>query len=138
MLGVWDYEGTYNRFKTLGAKRYLYQNGDKMQLTVAGLSKKNGINYMTEKCNGDMVKVFSMFDDNLYIPALKTGKMTHTYLDNEQSFTVIDYQGNPLDVFTISGVHLEICEFTLSMSELQKMYLSNLKNGYSFKGVSKV
>lgn len=137
MLGVWDYEGTYNRFKTLGAKRYLYQNGDKMQLTVAGLSKQNGLNYMLEQSDNDPLKVFEMFDDKLYIPAHKTGKMTHSYLDIEQSFTVTDYLGVPVDIHTLSGVHLEICEFTLSMSDMQKKYLLNLKSGYSFKGVNK-
>lgn len=138
MLGVWDYEGTYNRFKTLGAKRYLYQDGDKMQLTVAGLSKQNGLNYMLEKSNNDPLKVFEMFNDKLYIPASKTGKMTHTYLDFEQSFTATDYLGVTVDVITLSGVHLEICEFTLSLSELQKTYLKNLKSGYQFKGVTVV
>ena len=138
MLGVWDYEGTYTRFKTLGAKRYLYQDGDKFQLTVAGLSKKNGIEYMIEQSNNEPLKVFSMFDDDLYIPASKTGKMTHTYLDFEQSYNVTDYLGNTTDIISLSGVHLEICEFTLSMSEMQKKYLSSLKNGFSFKGVNKV
>ena len=137
MLGVWDYEGTYNRFKTLGAKRYIYQDGDKMQLTVAGLSKQNGLNYMMEQSNNDPLKVLKMFDDELYIPAHKTGKMTHSYLDIEQSFTVTDYLGVTVDIHTLSGVHLENCEFTLSMSELQKKYLNNLRLGYSFKGVSK-
>ena len=137
MLGVWDYEGTYTRFKTLGAKRYLYQDGDKFQLTVAGLSKKNGIEYMIEQSNNDPLKVFEMFDDNLYIPADKTGKMTHSYLDFEQSYNVIDYLGNTTDIISLSAIHLEICEFTLSMSEMQKKYLSNLKSGYSFKGASR-
>jgi len=136
MMGVWDFEGTYNRFKTLGAKRYLYQDGDKMQLTVAGLSKRNGLNYMIEQTNNDPIKVLKMFDDSLHIPASKTGKMTHTYLDLEQSFTATDYLGVTVDVHTLSGVHLEICDFTLSMSEMQKTYLSNLKLGYSFTGVS--
>ena len=108
-----------------------------MQLTVAGLSKQNGLNYMLEMSNNDPVKVLSMFDDKLYIPPSKTGKMTHTYLDNDQSFTTTDYLGVTVDVHTLSGVHLEICEFTLSMSDMQKNYLANLKLGYSFKGVSK-
>lgn len=137
LLGVWDYEGTYTRFKTLGAKRYLYQDGDKFQLTVAGLNKKNGINYMIEQSNNDPLKVFNMFDDELYIPANKTGKMTHSYIDVEQSYNVTDYLGNTTDVISLSALHLEICEFTLSMSEMQKKYLANLKNGFSFKGVNK-
>src|SRR5699024_8796009 len=53
MLGVWDYEGTYNRFKTLGAKRYLYQDGSKMQITVAGLPKQNGLKHMMDVSNND-------------------------------------------------------------------------------------
>lgn len=137
MLGVWDYEGTYNRFKTLGAKRYLYQDGDKFQLTVAGLPKQNGLKYMLEQSNNEPLKVFNMFDDELYIPALKTGKMTHSYLDVDQSYNVTDYLGNTTDIISLSALHLEICEFTLSMSEMQKKYLTNLKHGFSFKGVNK-
>lgn len=138
MMGVWDYEGTYERFKTLGAKRYLYQKGDKMKLTVAGLSKQNGLDYMLEQSNNDPLKVFDMFDDNLYIPASKTGKMTHTYLDEEQSFLVTDYLGTTVEVTSLSGIHLEACEFSLSIPDLQKQYLTNLKLGLSFTGVSKV
>ncbi|MGC3777863.1 hypothetical protein ACPUD5_26075, partial [Escherichia coli] len=36
MMGVWDYEGTYKKFKTLGAKRYLLLDNEKLKLTVAG------------------------------------------------------------------------------------------------------
>lgn len=134
MLGVWDYEGTYNRFKTLGAKRYLYQDGSKMQITVAGLPKQNGLKHMMDVSNNDPLKVFEMFDDNLHIPASKTGKMTSTYLDHDQSFTTVDYLGTTADIHTVSGLHLEICEFTLSISAMQKTYLANLANGYTFKG----
>ena len=62
-MGVWDFEGTYTRFKTLGAKRYLVEHDGKLQLTVAGLSKQNGIAYMIEQCNGDFGKVFEMFNE---------------------------------------------------------------------------
>ena len=56
MLGVWDFEGTYKHFKTLGAKRYLLNDGNRLELTVAGLSKQNGINYMKKINNGDVLK----------------------------------------------------------------------------------
>ncbi|WP_457817909.1 hypothetical protein, partial [Staphylococcus aureus] len=78
MMGVWDYEGTYKKFKTLGAKRYLLLYNEKLKLTVAGLSKQNGIKHMLEIADGDIDSVFDMFNDSLYIPADKTGKMTHT------------------------------------------------------------
>ena len=49
LCGVWDFEGKYTRFKTLGAKRYLYEEDGELYLTVAGLSKRNGIEYMKGK-----------------------------------------------------------------------------------------
>lgn len=137
-LGVWEYEGNYTRFKTLGAKRYMIQQGDKYHLTVAGLSKKNGMNYIYELCNGDSDKIFSMFNDNLYIPSDKTGKMTHTYIDHEQVFHVTDYLGQAKIVNSLSGVHLEPCDFTLSIAKQYQDFLSKLMQGYIFKGVKHV
>lgn len=135
-LGVWDYEGTYSHFKTLGAKRYLTLEKDRLALTVAGLSKQNGLTYMLEMVNGDKLKVFDIFNDRLHIPASRTGKMTHAYIDNEYKFKVVDYLGEESTILTRSGVHLEICDFTLSIAEQYKEFLSQLSNGYIYKGVN--
>lgn len=134
MIGVWDYEGHYTHFKTLGAKRYLvrYDNGD-MALTVAGLSKKNGIEYMKRVCNNDYRKVFDMFNDELYIPADETGKNTHTYIDEEMRIQSIDYQGNVEDIYIPSCIHLGKCEFTLSISKQYGKFLKDFREGYLFK-----
>ena len=134
MIGVWDYDGHYTHFKTLGAKRYLvrYDNGE-LALTVAGLSKKNGIEYMKRVCNNDYKKVFDMFNDNLYIPANETGKNTHTYIDEEMKIQSIDYQGNVEDIFIPSCIHLGKCEFTLSISKQYAKFLKDFKEGYLFK-----
>lgn len=137
-LGVWDFEGCYSRFKTLGAKRYLVEENEKLTLTVAGLSKQNGVKYMIKKANGDNTKVFEMFDNSLYIPVDETGKMTHTYIDEPQTLKVKDYKGNSKTVHTLSGVHLEPCDFTLSISTQFNDFLKNLSNGYIFKGVKHV
>lgn len=142
MLGIWDYEGTYPLFKTLGAKRYLVldkdrQGNPKLELTVAGLSKQNGINYMKDMC-GDLESVFDMFTDELYIPADRTGKMTHTYIDNEYKFKVTDYLGNEATVEVLSGIHLESCDFTLSISEQYQQFMKSLSQGYIYNGVKHV
>ena len=136
-IGVWDFEGTYDRFKTLGAKRYLVEESGKLEMTVAGLSKQNGINYMIEQCNNDFEKVFEMFNDELYIPSERTGKMTHTYCDEHLKLFVTDYKGNQEEVYTKGGVHLEPCDFTLSISKEYGKFLNMLMKGYLFKGVSK-
>ena len=134
MIGVWDYEGTYTRFKTLGAKRYLIEENGRLELTVAGLSKKNGIKYMLDYCEGNHEKVFKMFNDKLYIPKEHTGKNTHTYIDNEMTFQATDYLGETVEVHTKSGVHLESAEFTLSIAQQYGIFLNNLVKGYLFKG----
>lgn len=137
-LGIWEFEGNYDRFKTLGAKRYLVQEGDKYSLTVAGLSKANGMQYIQEVCENDSDKIFNMFNNELYIPSNKTGKMTHTYLDNEQSNTVTDYLGVSNIEHALSGVHLGACDFTLSISKQYLNFLANLKDGYIFTGLKHV
>lgn len=43
-LGRFDYEGTYDEFKTLGAKKYCYKKNGKIVLTVAGLPKSTEYN----------------------------------------------------------------------------------------------
>lgn len=39
-LGIFDCEGTYEKFKTLGAKRYIYTKNGKTEAVIAGLPKK--------------------------------------------------------------------------------------------------
>ncbi len=129
-IGVWDYEGTSELFKTLGAKRYIGYKNNKLEITIAGLSKKNGRDYMLNKCNNNIDKVFDMFNDDLYIPKNHTGKMTHTYIDSSMKMLVKDYTGIQATVKTESGVHLENTEFTLSLSRQFDTFLQDLSKGY--------
>lgn len=134
-IGVWDFEGTHTQFKTLGAKRYLENDNGNLTLTVAGLSKQNGLKYMIEKANGDISEVFKMFDNELYIPSNRTGKMTHTYIDDEMTFSVTDYKGNETEITTLSGIHLEPTDFTLSISKQYGEFINQFVNGFIFGGV---
>jgi len=136
MLGVWDFEGKYPKFKTLGAKRYIYEDKGKLKITVAGLSKQNGKDYMFDKCDGDINKVFDMFTDELYIPADNTGKMTHTYIDDEMKFKITDHTGKEATVNPLTGVHLGKCDFTLSIAQQYKDFMSKLSTGYIYKGAT--
>lgn len=133
-IGVWDYEGCYSMFKTLGAKRYMYVEDGKLHITIAGLSKQNGANYLLESSGGDLKRVFETFNNELYIPAENTGKSTHTYIDEEMDLLVSDYMGNSYHVNTKSGVHLEECEFTLSISKQYGEFLKSFMAGYLITG----
>jgi len=122
-LGVWDFDGFYSRFKTLGAKRYLvqYSENNKVQLTVSGLNKQVCIPYL---CRGWYYDIdgtehnspFDRFTDDMYIPPDFTGKMTHTYIDEERKGVVTDYTGKPGYYDELSGIHLEKADYSLKLS----------------------
>lgn len=122
MIGVWDYEGTYRYFKTLGAKRYMVQYlntetwEDEISLTVSGIDKKEAIPYLKDKYK-NFDDIFDAFKEGLVIPAEHTGKRTHTYLDDEYSGEVIDYLGNKASYNEKSSIHLEGSEYNLSISD---------------------
>ena len=125
-LGVWSYEGEYTRFKTLGAKRYLVEKDGQIQITVSGLNKKVAVNYLLEKY-GSADAVFEAFDEGLYIPKGCTGKLTHTYIDDEISGTLTDYTGRVGEYHELSSVHLGPADYSLSLSKLYIDYLRSIR-----------
>lgn len=47
LIGVWDREEDYLLFKTIGAKRYIYEHTDhSFNMTVAGVSKNDAVPYL--------------------------------------------------------------------------------------------
>ena len=127
-LGVWDYEGTFDRFKALGAKRYLLEKDGKLELTVSGLNKKIVVPYLLDKY-GTNDAVFSAFKDGLSIPEGFTGKMTHTYIDEPKKGLVTDYKGNTIEYEEPTAVHLENSGYELSMSAQFVQFLLNHVKG---------
>lgn len=120
-LGVWDFDGHYKRFKTLGAKRYLLEystdlrNGKdvgKIKSTVAGLSKKEALDYMLNTWGRD--GIFEHFSEDLEIPGEHTGKQTHYYCDTPLNCTLTDYNGITAEVHEKSYIHLEAAPYSLS------------------------
>ena len=45
-LGVWEIEADYNIFKTLGAKRYIYEINGILSHTISGVNKRYGVPYL--------------------------------------------------------------------------------------------
>lgn len=131
-LGVWDFEGTYKLFKTLGAKRYLTFKDD-LEITCAGVPKKNAVNYLKE-ISKDTLDCFDNFNTSLTIPKDKSGKMTHTYIDDFQDLIIEDYQGHKTEIHCKGGVHLENVEFTLSISRQYETFILEVLEGLHYIG----
>lgn len=132
LIGEWDYDGDYSYFKTLGAKRYITVSKDVIVLTVSGLNKNYALPYILDKCeikyekqNGkckmlgqpNIKKVFDFFSEGMYIPKGKTGKNTHTYIDDEFGCVVQDYKGKYCKVHEKSCIHLDEADYKLSLAE---------------------
>lgn len=41
-LGIWEFDGSYKRFKTLGAKKYCYEDDKGLHVTISGVNKTLG------------------------------------------------------------------------------------------------
>ena len=133
-IGVWDYEGTYTKFKTLGAKRYMVEQDGKMAITIAGLSKKSGLEYILNVANQDHDKAFNFFDNEMTIPAEHTGKNTHIYIDDKKTMVVTDFQGHTMEITSPSGIFLTGADFTLSISKEYAQFVKMLMSGNVFNG----
>ena len=66
---------------------------------------------------------FDAFTDQLYIPEDFSGKMTHTYIDEEMRGSLTDYLGTPGQYYEKSAVHLSKSDYSLSLSQEYIDYL---------------
>ena len=124
-LGIWDYEGTYTRFKCLGAKRYMTEEDGKISITVSGLDKKLTAPWMCRTFEDP----FEAFTDQLDVPESATGKLTHTYIDIPFDDVLTDYLGDSYVVHELSCVHLEAAGYSLSMAKEFLAYINTFLGG---------
>lgn len=122
-LGLFEFECKYDKFKTLGAKRYMYEIDGELNITVSGLNKKVCVPYLKEHYSDP----FKAFDEDLYIPPEHTGKNIHTYIEYPVNGYLTDYLGNTEYYEEESAVHLAPSDYTLSISEQFADYLKGIK-----------
>lgn len=136
-LGIWDFEGTYTKFKTMGAKRYMYEKKNKIFITISGVSKVKGVEYL-ERIYGNNNAIFDAFSDGLVFPGeyefklpnedeektfTGSGKLTHTYIDDYRCDYVIDYLGNEGIFCEYSSIHMEPTTYEMGLDEAFKKYI---------------
>lgn len=120
-IGVWEHDGYYKEFKTLGAKRYAgVTMDDEFVITVSGVNKKKGAKYI-ESIGG-----MEAFTDGLYLPKEESGKNTASYIESEFEDEVTDYLGNTTYVYQHGYVHIEPTDYKLSLGVDYKELLLEL------------
>lgn len=138
VIGVWDYEGRYTRFKTLGAKRYIYEKDGDIHITIAGVNKSAGKKFLltTFKTHDN---IFMNFKEDLYFPAYYecegeqlngSGKLCHTYIDEVMEGTITDYLGVECDYKEQSGVYMDNTDYTMSLSHEFINLILGIKGGH--------
>lgn len=138
VLGIWDFDGFYERFKAVRAKSYMYYSDGDYHMTVAGLSKQDAIAYLKseEAANAFFVETqtephpvtpLDIFRDGMYIPAEHTGKLTHTYVDDPFNYRIYDYKGVEAVVSERSFIHLEPADFHLSIARVYSEFLKGIQ-----------
>lgn len=137
VIGEWDDEGVYDKFKTLGAKRYLTMKRSNRrieedgmiiqltepvhQITLAGSNKKKTMTYLRKTLDP-----FANFTDGMTIPPENSGRLILTYIDDETEGDIVDMNGVPYHYHELSSIHMEPSEYNLSMSEEFMKYLRGI------------
>ena len=88
-LGVWENETDkhlYDEFKTLGAKKYVYRQEDKIVSTIAGVSKKAGAEYF-KKHGVDGLKRDAVITESGHLTAYYNDCDIHKLTIDHYTFT---------------------------------------------------
>lgn len=124
-LGTWDFEGTYTKFKTLGAKKYLVEKwvkdpdtGEKelkIMSTIAGLNRKKGAKYFTK--NGfEKFSIGTEIKDSGHLVA---------YYNNDDIYT-LDIFGEKIE--TASNIALVNDSYTIGITDSFEYILAHLQD----------
>lgn len=129
LIGVWEIERSYKRFKTCGAKRYIvqYADNDEISITVGGLGKKAGLDYLIQTYQTP-ARIFAEFGEGMCIPRGHTGKQTLSYIDDADSGTFIDYLGNECHYNELSATHMKPARYYMSLLTEYKEFIEGLRH----------
>lgn len=120
-MGVYEHDGSYDEFRTLGAKKYCYTDASGLHLTVAGVQKQTGAQELSRSGGIQAFKEGFVFRD--------AGGTESVYNDLQDPIeTVID--GHKIQI--TSNLVIRPSTYTLSITE---EYSQILKDAYMYRRV---
>ena len=117
-LGIFDYEGEYQQFKTLGAKKYCYVDDNGLHITVAGVAKSGA----------SALKSIDDFKKGFEWDYFTSGKLAHFYNDEQEPITIIDNDGNEYVNECTHGIILQPTSYRLGIDELYESLIEIIDN----------
>lgn len=115
----------YDRFKTLGAKRYIKDVGGNVQCTIAGLPK----NVLPDYCKKFGLDIYNFFDDDMQIAYDFTCKNAHKYNDTHHEDYITDYLDNTCLMSSESSLGIFDVTFRMSIDDMYKAVINDNKTG---------
>lgn len=103
-MGVYEMDAHYEDFVTMGAKKYAYLNGDKINVTVAGVNKKKGGIELQENGGLEAFKTGFIFR--------KAGGTESIY--NDFISTAVEIDGHTLPI--TANVYIKDSTYTLGLT----------------------
>lgn len=114
-IGTWDIEAeNIDRFKTLGAKRYIEEIDGKLSVTIAGLPK----NALVDYCQENNLDLFEIFRNKMFLDVIVSKKLAHTYNDKPHAEVV---NGELMVERSSVGIYKTTFQLTLAEEYLNLM-----------------
>lgn len=125
-IGYFEIDGLYTEFVSHGAKKYCYRDyyDGKLHLTVSGVSKK-GVKYLFNDIR--------RFKKDFKWGYKESGKLIHTYADDQETFTFTDIDGNDYTSTYKHSVILQPTSYTLGLTDLYESLSKLAQLGYMAK-----
>ena len=121
-LGIFEFEGISQKFKTFGAKKYIYGSDDKFKITISGVPKKKGHDCIVKAV--EKGKYNSPFDlqKGFVFHGIKT---TSKYMDHD-CMHYYDVDGRR--VYYASNIAMYPSSYTLGLTHDYELLLEKYKD----------
>lgn len=107
-LGVYEYEGTSDRFITLGAKKYAQEKNGKLEITIAGVGKKKGVEELRKMGGLEALKIGTTFRE--------AGGTESVYNDSDYGYYSPDPDNPDKSVYVTRNVVIRPSEYTVGLT----------------------
>jgi len=122
-IGVWDYEGIYNKFITLGAKRYAFEKNGKIEIVISGVPKECAC----------YLKKLEDFKEDFIFPSdieilnengkVNVSKLVHHYSDGDTP--LVEFSDGYINNNIYYSIALRPTTYTTSLTPELKKYLKD-------------
>lgn len=121
ICGIWEKEDYYDKFKTLGAKKYIYEKAGKITSVIAGVSVKAGSEYF-QKAGMDTFEIGTTIKESGHLTAWVNDEPVHKITVNGE------------DIWTASNIALVDNVYTIGISDDYEGLLRMTQNGVTYHG----